>query len=30
MPVSDREIDNAFAALRKTHGGTRKDYFGLV
>ena len=30
MPVSDREIDNAYAALRKTHGGTRKDYFGLV
>ncbi|OFV79788.1 MAG: hypothetical protein A2Y78_09135 [Acidobacteria bacterium RBG_13_68_16] len=30
MPISDREIDNAFAALSKTHGGTRKNYFGLV
>jgi hypothetical protein len=30
MPISDREIDNAFAALSKTHGGTRRDYFGLV
>jgi hypothetical protein len=30
MPISDREIDNAFAALSKTHGGARKDYFGLV
>jgi hypothetical protein len=30
MPISDREIDNAFAALSKTHGGTRKNYFGLA
>jgi hypothetical protein len=30
MPISDREIDNAFVALNKTHGGARKDYFGLV
>jgi hypothetical protein len=30
MPISDREIDNAFAALSKTHGGARKDYFGLL
>ena len=30
MPISDREIDNAFAALSKTHGGSRKDYFGLL
>lgn len=30
MPISDREIDNAYAALSKTHGGTRKNYFGLV
>jgi len=30
MPISDREIDNAFAALSKTHGGTRKNYFGVV
>ncbi len=30
MPISDREIDNAFAALSKAHGGARKDYFGLL
>jgi hypothetical protein len=30
MPISDREIDNAFVALSKTHGGARKDYLGLL
>ncbi len=30
MAITDREIDNAIAALGKTDGGARKDYFGLL
>lgn len=30
MPVTDQAIDQAFSDLRKTCGGVRNDYFGLL
>jgi hypothetical protein len=30
MPITDRAIDQAFSDLKKTCGGVRNDYFGLL
>ncbi len=30
MPITERQIDQAFSDNRKIHGGVREDYFGLL
>jgi hypothetical protein len=30
MPITDRAIDQAFSDLKRSCGGVRNDYFGLV
>ncbi len=30
MAITDRDIDQAFSDLKKTCGGVRNDYFGLL